>query len=392
MEAARALEALAYTYYTTSEYDAADSLFHDSLGILLEHYDAMHPALVGCYQGLGDIANLLERYQESQDYHQRALDIRLEQFGPRHKLTASGYASLAAAQAHFDLEAAEANERKAIAIWEELGTDRTNLAATYNNLAIKVNSRGDIGEAVDLVRKAVDLYRELGFEDSHYANTLNTWGVWMTQAGDYASAERTFREALELNVSLAGPNTLHAAVCHLGLSRALVGLGEFAEALEQARMGHEKIRAVLGENHRFTAAAQCYVGDAQWRSGEITSGRLMLESGLSLQREFLPLSAWRASQTLLWLGELHLESGDPGTAEPLLREALEFRLDLHPEASWAVAEVQLVLARSLADQGRSQAARDLLERANPSLVRHLGEADHRALAARELLVSLQTSE
>ena len=286
------------------------------------------------------------------------LAIRLEHFGPDHEYTAISYANLAVAQNSLaQYERAEANHRKAIAIWEKKGMRSTDLAETYNNLGMLIMGQGRAAEASDAILEAVAIYDELDLKGSRYANMLNTLGTSLNDAGRFVESERILRESLQMNIDALGDKALQVGANHLSLSRALVGQGKYTEGLDHAQTGYDVFVGVIGESHLFTAAARSYVGDAMWRNGDIAGGRAALTSVIEVQREKLPGSSWRMSQTLFWLAQLDMHVDEPAAAEPLLREAIEFRKMRHNDDSWAVAEVQVVLADCLVRQQRNAEAR-----------------------------------
>ncbi len=105
-----------------------------------------------------------------------------------------------------------------------------------------------------------------------------------------------------MNIKNLGEHNIQVAANHLTLSRALVGQAHYDEALEHARAGYAIFQSVLGKDHLFTAAARSYVGDAEWRSGDMARGRATLESALKVQLEGgkgtggarrRPCSGWR---------------------------------------------------------------------------------------------------
>ncbi len=389
LEEAEALEALGNSYIHTNDFPRADSLLHECINIRLEHYDENDSILVSDYSGLATIAARQERFEDAERYHQKTVDMRIAEVGPEHVYTAICYNNLATAQSALGkMEEAEANYRHSLEIWEKQKTRNPDLAEGYHNFAIFLQSQGRARESADFNRKALDVYRELGLKGSRYANFLNTLANGLNDTGDFAEAERIVRESMEMNIANLGENNMQVAANHLTLSRALVGLGRYDEALDHARTGYRVFESILGKDHRYTVAAQAYVGDAEWRSGRVESGRATLEVALERQSADPGDGGWRASQTLFWLAQLDLHTGDPRSAEPRLRRAIELRLNRHPPESWAVAEIQAVLGDCLVRLGRAAEAREVLSTAVPNLARTVGPDDARTKAARALLASI----
>ncbi|HEX5133243.1 MAG TPA: tetratricopeptide repeat protein [Candidatus Krumholzibacteria bacterium] len=389
LEEAAVLQSLASARFNLGEIASADSLNAMSLNIRLQFLAPDDTLLIGNYFLQGVVANAMRRFEESERYYRKTLDIEMVRHGPDHEATASCYANVAVAlNGQGRLVEAEANHRRAIGIWEARGLRHPDLAETYNNLAMLVGSQGRAREMAELNGKALDIYRELDLGGIRYANILNTQGNVLVDAGQYAEAETVLRESLALNVASAGESSMQSAANHLTLSRALVGLRRYTEAGMHARQGFETFRAALGDDHQFVAAAMAYVGDAEWRAGNVEKGQRLLESALAAQRAQLPASAWRASQTLYWLGQLNVSRDQPDAADSMLREAIAFRLDRHPETSWAIAEVQIALGESLVRRGRYDEAREVLDTAVANLTEVSGKNDPRAQAGVELLASL----
>jgi tetratricopeptide (TPR) repeat protein len=99
----------------------------------------------------------LQRYNESEAIHKRALVIFEKTFGPEHYEVASTLHNLAAVLcARADLDQAEQLYLRALAIKEKLlGSDSPDAALTRNNLGALLNLKGRPREAAALLQSAV---------------------------------------------------------------------------------------------------------------------------------------------------------------------------------------------------------------------------------------------
>ena len=89
--------------------------------------------------------------QLARDYHQRALEIRLEQLGPNHIDVASSYDNLGTlCGTKGDLQHARDYHQRALIIQlEQLGPNHIRVAACYNNLGNVCENKGDLQHARD---------------------------------------------------------------------------------------------------------------------------------------------------------------------------------------------------------------------------------------------------
>lgn len=245
--------------------------------------------------------------------------------------------NLASAYTDLDrLDEAEAAYREALETWRAENAPGVPLAE--NNLALLLESRGRIREALPLMHDALVRLRDQGNE-GQLGPILGVYGGLQDLAGYPDSAVTTLDSALAVIRRTGGP--AHPSV--------VINLANQAQALR--------------------------------RGGRLAEAHVSSREAWNLARRTLdPGTPYYAHAALMYGHTLCLEDSAAGTA--LVRQALASRQAMLPPTHWLLAQTESILGECLLREGRFDEAMPLVKRGYDGLKASRGEADLRTREAR----------
>ncbi len=113
-----------------------------------------------------------------------------------------------------DLEKAEEYSRKALEIFEALGS-KEGIAAAYNNLGVIYNTRNDLDQAEAMYRRALEINETLGSKEGMAQVYTNLGNIYLTRE-ELEEAEDHYREALKLHEKLGSKEGMAVVFANLG--------------------------------------------------------------------------------------------------------------------------------------------------------------------------------
>lgn len=235
---------------------------------------------------------------------------------------------------------------------------RADLLTTLGSLFGKI---GEYDRAEALLAQAVDEARRgLNARDPALSRALDELGVRRTLSGDVGEAAPLLEEALELRLDQGDPGEI--AATEGNLAAALRNLGRLDESETLYRSAIARLdEAVEGDSLAFAAELMGLgqVLELQGRYAEAEElFRTVIRLHLSVGRE-VPLLATATHN----LGVLQGTRGEHEEAEELHRQALASWSTLFPDGHPEIARSYEAIGRSLASQGRWEAADSAFGRA-----------------------------
>ncbi|QDU25104.1 CHAT domain protein [Anatilimnocola aggregata] len=191
-------EDLALLLIRQARYRSAEDYAQRALQLRLQQFGAENSSVANVQNTLGRVYAKQGRLREAEALLQRALGTRLRTLGPGHAKVATSLVDLAdvyAAQARF-ANAAQLLHR-ALAIDEKVwGSDHRNLLTTLASLGYVVLQLGQHDEAVKLAQQSLQI---LGSDSSAAGPGHAALAQISLNRKDYAAAEREYLRAIELN-------------------------------------------------------------------------------------------------------------------------------------------------------------------------------------------------
>jgi eukaryotic-like serine/threonine-protein kinase len=331
---------------------------------------------------VGRVYQSMGQYERAQPLLERALRLRVEQWGPERLEVATSLAHLAEIlRRRAEYDSAQTLLLRAGSIQTRLlGSDHPAYGETLHELSRVAVHRGELGEAERLGREALDLRRRvLGPADPLTITSLTQLGTILRQQGDYTGAEAAFREALALRQSLPG-----------------VAVAGVAEALELADLLRaDRAQPALAEEIYSGAVAALRAAPApdptqlvralgglalvlQARGDEAGAERQLREA-LELRRRTYGPEHPLVSAGMIHLAGLYERTGRYDEAESLFREVAAMDVRLLGESHPTHAGTLTAIGRVLIAAGRLEAADSVLARALGIRIAALG-TDHPLLA------------
>ncbi len=251
-----------------------------------------------------------------------------------------------AAYGRGDYDAAERALRRALALFERLGS-ASRMATCFNNLGLVAGRQGDVAAAVGWYERSVRLHVKRG-DRTALAQAYNNLGSIHGDVGDYARAARYLREVVRIR-STTG---------HAGLALGYANLGEVY--LKQGR-------AAEAADHLDRALELCAAGKGP---GYLLPDVLRMRAELYLETGAAVDAVQAAEQALIRaeeqsdrprlgaalrvLGEALAASGDEAGADARLARAVDVLEEVDYPAE--LARACAARARHLARSGHPDAA------------------------------------
>lgn len=241
---------------------------------------------------------------------------------------------------------AESLMRAAVAEGRAAGlTGEPRYQSALNNLAVVLETRGKLAEALEFQTGLLDLrMRSFGPVHRRVQLTRINLGVLHHGLGRYEEAVEDFRAALALDSLLAGRGASRRAAILQNLAGTLDALGDFAAG-----------RRLLEDANRAEGDTLWYLhvllADSHRRTGDPERARLHYEKGLAGLRASRGLKTHQAT-ALSGLAGIEEAAGRTDEAMAYYRQSLALRLEVHGPGHGSTALALLSLARCEIARGR----------------------------------------
>ena len=149
----------------------------------------------------GRLYHSLGEYNQAKELHEKALMIYKKVFGEDHTDVATSYNALAIVYNSLrEYSQAKELHEKALTIRKKIfGEDHADVALSYNDLAIVYNSLGEYSQAKELQEKALMVYRKIFGEDhDDVAASYNKLAFVYVRMAEYNQARELHEKALTI--------------------------------------------------------------------------------------------------------------------------------------------------------------------------------------------------
>ena len=191
-------------------------------------------------------------YHQSQTFHQRALSIRKQTFGPEHAAIAESLTALALLANIFgDFEQEERLYQQALDIREKsLGPDNPDTTRSRNNLGVSYRNQGKYEIAEQLMQQALSISeRTQGPEHLDTLNYVINLAKLYSDQHKYEQAEQLLKQALTTSERILEPG--HPFIAHnLNLLAKLsYEQGDYEQAEQLWKQSLDILERTLGLKH-----------------------------------------------------------------------------------------------------------------------------------------------
>jgi serine/threonine protein kinase/Tfp pilus assembly protein PilF len=319
------------------------------------------------------------------------------------------------------LDAAEANHRRALELRRANGADPRQLATTLNNLgalyysqgrigdaertlqdalgiarsspnaeaweispnlvnlALALQAQGKMNEAESLLREANDLNVRANLDDRTRASGLSNLGQVLFAQGRFKESEPPLREALAMRRHALPPAHPDTITSLSNLAMTLMQEEQFDEATKLAREAVDGARKTYSPDHPDVAANLTTLGTILIMSEQYGEAEQALRESLAIQRKSLPPKHPDIAASLNNLASVLRRQQKNAEAEANYREALDIARASLPADDPNIAECIHSLALSLKDQSKFAEAEPLFRQSLEARTKLLGP-NHRRVA------------
>jgi eukaryotic-like serine/threonine-protein kinase len=242
-----ALGELANAHFYAGRFDRSEEFNRRALEIERRIHGDRHPFVADTLINLGAIEFERTRYREAEALQRDAAEIKRAWYGGDHPQTASALTMLGRAilQQPGRLDEADGVMREALAVQERVyGPVHPKVASALNELGLIALRQGRLDDAEARFRRMVDVYRQVYAGNHYYIGVAlsNLGGVYQ-ERGEHARAEALFREVLQVYAATLAPDHQLAGIARVRLGRQIVRQRRYADAVAEILAGLE----ILGE-------------------------------------------------------------------------------------------------------------------------------------------------
>jgi eukaryotic-like serine/threonine-protein kinase len=391
---ADAANVLARVLHQRGDYDGAQALYEEALGIVRPHGEELE-LRSAVMNNLGSLLRERGEHRAALPLLREALALREARSGPDHPATAvslNALGTLLRELGELD-QAATLYQRSLETRRRQLGAHHPELATAMNNLALLHRTRGDYAAAEALHREALELRLRLhGTDHPDHAASQYNLAETLRSAGRSNEAEDLYRRAIEVwrtTLGDAHPNIAHAMN---GLAETLRLRGETNAAAAWLEQAVAIRRAALGDRHPLVASTLTVLALLHRDRHAFDEAEASIQEAIEIRRDHSGSAHPQYAHALTVLGSIRIDRGRAELAVPELHEALgileEAADDVEPRL---VADARLALARALVAVDRSEEARPLAKDVLSDVEHGAVGGSGRARLALELLASIHAA-
>lgn len=290
--------------------------------------------------------------------HRRAIAL-YDSVRPGHSNIARSRHGLALAlekQGKFD--EAEVEHREALELLERTeGPTHPEVAVLLNDLANALDAQGKYRQGEPMHRRALASVEDaLGPDHPHVVVLLNDLAVCLRALGRLEEAEASARRAVKLAETSWGPEHAAVVVSLNNLALILFSRGAYAESESNSRQALRISEKTGRTSHPDTAAARQNLAIALNLQGRVAEAETELRLAAALMEELFGVEHPRIAGVRNDLAGALVAQGKLGAAEAELRQAIAIETKVHGEQLPAVATMMGNLAEVLLDQGKHEEA------------------------------------
>lgn len=378
-------------YRNLGSYDKARELYQKALDIRIREYGGQHVHVADSYFDLGWLVRMEGHPKEARELLTKALDMRRFFLGDKDPAVAKALVILATADRDLgDFEQAEALLRSALNIEQEVfGDKHERVASTLESLSEVLSDRGAFEKAVAPAQQALNIRRELlGERHSYCASSLQALATAWRGMGHLANAEEAAREALSIHREVHKEKHQYTASMKGLLASILREQGDPQTALPYAQSALGTCRKRMTPDHPYVARECNNLGWVQYELGQLDEADSLFRESRTIYSIGLDRDHFKMVEPTIGLGLTTLARGKTHQAEKLLRNAIRICDTAGVNPHWLRSVAQSALGQCLAAQGQNEEAERLIVAGWTSLCELRGDKDHYVNAAAKRAVKL----
>lgn len=201
-------DALGVVYASEKKYEQSNVFFLKALAILEKKKDQKH-ILAIVYNNMAWCLCDMGKYHNALEYHELALDIRLQYQNKIPDQVAQTYNNMATCHLEMgDTNKALIHYQKAFNIWQNIyGQKHPQIATALNNIGLCYSRQADFNRAIHYYKKALHIRQEV-FKVKHLqiAQSFENIGYCLMKLTQYDEALKAYNKGFEIRQSLVKEN------------------------------------------------------------------------------------------------------------------------------------------------------------------------------------------
>lgn len=360
---ARMHYALGRAYSNLGERKQAERMLRQSAEAMLSPAVSQPDLAAAAYADLADLMSNQMRAGDALRAAQRSLELRLK-YDRRPSELADSYNALGLAKATgADYEGARAAYREALVLHREAsGPDSLETAYVYHNMAGLLRTMGDLGGAEENYRRALGIKRKYGSVSVTVHSSSQGLAMVLAARGSYAEAAQLQQQNIRLAERLVGRDSERAADAEMKLAMVLQQSGNYLGARYHYMAALDITERVLGKDSIDYAVVSSQLASLEEASDDLVAAERLYRIAFDIRNAKLPPHERTRLRSQVYLGRILAQMGRVEEARALIDAALPKwqgfykRGDDSPE----FVASQLMQAEWLMRQGRLQEARAAL--------------------------------
>ena len=238
-------------------YPQSQSFHQQALAIRKQVFGPDHPAVAESLSHLGTLYRTQDNYQQAEECHLQSLNIREKELGPDHPITAISLNNLGVVYRNQGkYEQAEPLLQRALGIRERmLGSEYPSTLMTSINMANLYVEQHRYEQAEQLLQQTLaTCERVLGNEHTHTAQSLNLLARLFYEQGDFSRAETLWQRSLAIIEKALGSEHPATAERLMDLAKLSFAQGYYAQAQSLCQRALNIGEKILGSDHPYTVA------------------------------------------------------------------------------------------------------------------------------------------
>lgn len=279
---------LGVLYMTVGDYAQAFNYHQQALNLRLNLWGEQHEKVADSYNNMANCFIQVEDYDQALAAHQLALSIRLNVLGNQHLDVASSYNNIGSCW----LQKGVANKalpfyKKALRIRQKaLGSKHTKIAQSLLNMGNTFQALGDIEAAIDFYQKALNIEKDIyGEQHIQLAGTYNNIGTSFSKKGDYLQALTFYKKALQIQLQTYGNQHPEVADTYTNMGNAYVEKGDYKLAENYYRQSMSMRQHIFGFYHQKVALSLDNLGLCYRYMGEFQKAAEHHVQALNIQKQ-----------------------------------------------------------------------------------------------------------
>jgi eukaryotic-like serine/threonine-protein kinase len=307
---------------------------------------------------IGNVRFAEDRFDEALDHHRNALALRQRLYGERSPLVAASYDNMGLS---YDFKGDNATgtelHRKALAIDEAaLGPTHPTVALTLTNLAVSMRMGGDLDGALETAKRALAIKEVVyGKDSAMVAVSLNEVGNNLFFRGDYPAAIEVFERSLAIKRKAYGPGHPMLASALGNIANCYMNMKDFAKAKPLVEEARDITTKSLGPEHSEVAHEYLRLGKILVAEGKIGEARAQIQHALKIWTAAFDPTNPLIANAEHDLGDLEEAAGNHAAAIAAYTRAMKIQDGGHGDVVDR-AETHFALARALWASGNHLAA------------------------------------